>query len=886
VHLFTRTEPARPRHYSTRPRFLLAAIAVPLLVMAGMTIAAPADADAPSGTLDQSNPNTGAYGYIPLEPAEDMVQTFTAGISGTLPAVELGEYAGTNNGAGTVQIVTVNQSGTPTQDVLATAALPANPAGGWATVDFTSPPQVLAGTQYGIVIDPSAEIDVQVSNGDVYPRGAIYYGGMKDAGGPGVDFIFMTYVDTSNNAAPTLSGTPDSTIINGRSYSYGYTAGGSPAPVVAVASGALPPGLQLSQAGVLSGTPTTNGDYHFTVQAANGVGTVAGVDSEITVRDAKVPGAPTIGTATTGNGQATIAFTAPADPGDASINSYTVTSSPDGITATGTSSPITITGLTNGTAYTFTVDATSDIGTSDPSTASNSVTPRTVPDAPTDLIATPQSHAVQLSWTPPASNGGATITGYEIEDSTDGRTWLHDDNSVGTSDTIGNVTNGTTYYFRVAAINLAGTGAWSESENTTPSTVPDAPTWASTVAGDGEADLTWNAPADGGAEITGYTVQQSTNQADWTDAATTTTALTAAITPLDNGTLYYFRIIATNAAGDGLPSSTDTVTPRTTPGAPTFDSAIPGNGSVALSWTPPSSNGGANVTGYDVRYGTDGRTWTDAPTPAGTSTTVSALANGTEYTFEVRAENSAGPGDWSAIGTAIPRTTPGAPAAPQTTGSDGAVELAWTAPTTDGGATITGYDIQYRQTGTTTWIDGASGASSPASITGLTNGTSYDFRIAATNAAGTGDWSDPVTAIPFLFAVTFDNADGHSIEGSTLSVGDHVVVSGGDLPPGATVTVVLHSTPVTLGATTVATDGSFHLDLVIPAGTSSGSHQLVATITGSGGTTTNSSVTFSVAANSLAFTGTSVPWVPVGLTLIVLVGLGTALLLMRRRRSA
>jgi len=90
------------------------------------------------------------------------------------------------------------------------------------------------------------------------------------------------------------------------------------------------------------------------------------------------PGAPTIGTATnTGAGGAvSVAFTAPTFAGlPAVITSYTVTSSPGGLTGTGASSPITVSGLTNGTAYTFTVTATNSSGTGPASAASNSVTP-------------------------------------------------------------------------------------------------------------------------------------------------------------------------------------------------------------------------------------------------------------------------------------------------------------------------------------------------------------------------------------------------------------------------------------------------------------------------------------------------------------------------------
>ena len=100
--------------------------------------------------------------------------------------------------------------------------------------------------------------------------------------------------------------------------------------------------------------------------------------SELLAAGITVPDAPVIGTATSVDTEATIAFTAPANNGGSPITSYTVISSPEGHTGTlnqSASGTITVTGLTNGTTYTFTITATNAIGTSEASTISNSITP-------------------------------------------------------------------------------------------------------------------------------------------------------------------------------------------------------------------------------------------------------------------------------------------------------------------------------------------------------------------------------------------------------------------------------------------------------------------------------------------------------------------------------
>jgi trimeric autotransporter adhesin len=179
---------------------------------------------------------------------------------------------------------------------------------------------------------------------------------------------------------------------------------------------------------------------------------------------ATAPNAPTIGSATGGNAQASVAFTAPTWNGGASITGYTATSTPGSVTGTGTSSPITVTGLTNGTAYTFTVHATNSVGNSAESAASNSVAPSsgaTVPGAPTIGTATAGVASASVTFTPPGSNGGATITGYTATSTPDSVT------GTGTSSpiTVSGLTAGTAYTFTVHATNSAGNSAESAASN-------------------------------------------------------------------------------------------------------------------------------------------------------------------------------------------------------------------------------------------------------------------------------------------------------------------------------------------------------------------------------------------------------------------------------------
>ena len=290
-----------------------------------------------------------------------------------------------------------------------------------------------------------------------------------------------------------------------------------------------------------------------TVGGLGGVDAVADsqtITAPITVNAATVPGAPTIGAATPGNGQATIAFTAPASNGGSAITGYTVTCNVGGFTATGAASPLTVTGLTNGTTYTCSVVATNGVG---PSAASGTVavTPATVPGAPTIGAATPGNGQATIAFTAPASNGGSAITGYTVTCNVGGFT------ATGAASplTVTGLTNGTTYTCSVVATNGVGPSAASGTVAVTPATVPGAPTIGAATSANGQAIVSFTpSPSNVGAPITSFTVT-CTSAALGHSVSATGTASPITVIGLLNGTSYLCSVVANNSTGSSASSA-------------------------------------------------------------------------------------------------------------------------------------------------------------------------------------------------------------------------------------------------------------------------------------------------------------------------------------------
>jgi hypothetical protein len=482
-----------------------------------------------------------------------------------------------------------------------------------------------------------------------------------------------------------------------------------------------------------------------------------------------LPGAPTNVAGAAGSSQAVVTWTASASNGRA-ITDYVIQfSSNSGSTwatfndGTSTATSATVTGLTNSVPYIFKVAGVSAAGTSSYSSNTSAVTPQAVPSTPLNVVGVGGNTQVSLSWSAPSSNGGQAITDYVIQySSNSGSAWttFTDTVSSATSAVVTGLTNGTSYIFQVAAKNSVGTGGYSVASSAViPFTVPGRPTSVLVTAGINQVAVSWTAPtSDGGSALTDYVVEYSTNSGltwiTFADSISTTASVT--VTGLTNGTGYVLRVSAKNAAGTGLPSvSSSAVTPRTAPSAAQSVVGVSGNAQVALTWSAPSSNGGDAVSDYVVQYSSDGTTWTTFTDSVSStaSCTVTGLANGTAYTFRVAAVNAAGTGQYSVVSAAVtPFTTPDAPTAVAGVVGNTQVVVSWTAPANNGGSAIIQYQVSYAPQGSNdygTWSTATATQSSSATftVTGLTNGTSYKFKVAATNAAGDGSYSISSSAV-------------------------------------------------------------------------------------------------------------------------------------------
>lgn len=413
----------------------------------------------------------------------------------------------------------------------------------------------------------------------------------------------------------------------------------------------------------------------------------------------------------------------------------------------------------------------------------------TVPSAPTGVSAIAVSPTqVNLFWTAPS---GFTITGYKIEYKTGSGQYSTLITTTGTSSATTtnyshtSLTTGTSYSYRIYAINSIGTSAASSEVTAIPSTtstgtLPGSSTgFSATPMSPTQVNLSWNTPSNnGGYPITGYRIEYRIGSGSYADLISTTgsTATTYSHTGVTAGQVYVYRVYAITSFGASeKPSAEATANPKpaSSSSAPSTPQGLSATAvsptQVNLSWSSPSNTGGYPITGYKIDYKKGSASYSTLVANTGNSTTSynhAGLATGNTYSYKIYAINSIGTSTASPEASATPTTasalsSPSSPTSVTATSVSGTqINLSWAAPSNNGGSPVTGYKIEYKvgSSGYSTLVANTGNTATTYTHTGLTAGLVYVYKISAINSAGASNPSQEASAIPTAQSTSTTNA--------------------------------------------------------------------------------------------------------------------------------
>ena len=381
------------------------------------------------------------------------------------------------------------------------------------------------------------------------------------------------------------------------------------------------------------------------------------------------------------------------------------------------------------------------------------------PEAPTGLTATADGQTeIDLSWTAPSHDGGAAITGYRIEVSTDGSSWsdlVTDTGSTATSYSHTGLAAGSTRYYRVSTINSAGVGD--------PSNVTNATTESQANRAPGAVGTMPEQVITPGVEITievspYFSDPDGDNLTYSVDSSSLFNQLSVSgstVTMRNDFLLCEPTTVTVTAQDDGGLEATQQFTVRRSNSPPMVSSGTfpaqtidvgessplymgnwfsdPDTCDSMLTYTAVSSDASR------VTASASGNTVTIAGVSAGNAAvTVTAQdTGGLEATLDIQ------------VTVTATASKPGAPTGLTATANGRTqIDLSWTAPPDDGGAAINGYKIEVSTDGSS-WSDlvaDTGSATTSYSDTGPTAGTARHYRVSAINSVGTGPASNTDSA--------------------------------------------------------------------------------------------------------------------------------------------
>jgi alpha-tubulin suppressor-like RCC1 family protein len=305
-----------------------------------------------------------------------------------------------------------------------------------------------------------------------------------------------------------------------------------------------------------------------------------------------------------------------------------------------------VTGLKTGQPYLFRLAAVTAAGQGSYSSVL-SEKPSTLPQVSALVSPSKTDSTVTLSWAGTAN--GDDIYDYVVEYSSNaGKTWTTfvDGVSSTASAVVQGLTRGTSYQFRVSAVNRYGQSGPASQATVIPSAPPGSPVLTVGAHSGSSVALNWAAPDNGGEPILDYVVEYNLfdGGSDWmifNDGVSLATS--TVVTGLKTGQPYLFRLAAVTAAGQGSYSSVLSEKPSTLPQVSALVSPSKTDSTVTLSWAGTAN--GDDIYDYVVEYSSNaGKTWTTFVD--GVSSTASAvvqwLTRGTSYQFRVSAVNRDG----------------------------------------------------------------------------------------------------------------------------------------------------------------------------------------------------------------------------------------------------
>ena len=488
------------------------------------------------------------------------------------------------------------------------------------------------------------------------------------------------------NPPQDVSASPDSELVS-LSWEAPENDGGTPVDYYLVQvqpdTGTVTYPLDRSETGAVVSGLTNGTPYNFTVTAVNRAGLV-GPGGTATATPRTTPSAPGSVVGSRGDRSVTLTWT-PGFDGGSAVTNYRVryssnagTSWSPGELTGSTATAFTVTGLTAGTPYVFQVRAVNVAGESSYSQASAPVVPAEPAMPPNNLTvvqdpivtvtgAVSTTSVLLVEWELPSNAELAAITDYVIETSSDsGNTWNRVDSTSSLQYRITGLPNGVPVEVRVAARGLAGLGSFEESDPITPANRPTAPVITTASTGDGTITVYFTASGNG-SPVTNVQYSLSTKAGDrtvWEDFNPQTISSPATIQGVTNNVRYYVSLRAINAVGTGPASAQVVAVAQGLPGAPTitaFSSQTTSNiqfsyhplyrytltTTTTVSFTPPSSNGGSPITGYDISIDNGSSVWRST-TSTTSPVTFYQVGVGGGRLIRMRAKTAIGVGPWSA----------------------------------------------------------------------------------------------------------------------------------------------------------------------------------------------------------------------------------------------